>query len=359
MVKEKILSIGLDAFRKELNKKFYNMEYVIDALYIALTTNTNIILYGKGGYGKSQIVKAFLKFAGVNQTTRVAYEDMEVEALLGVPNIKKLTEESEYEIAFEKSIFMNEGVLVLEEFLDAHPATTAALKDILSEGGYRSGDKFIESRIGPVIICTNKSPSEVSTHQTMSALYKERFPIAVEVKWESHEYQDYINFMRTIQGDLNETYFALAELCARTSATEELISPRIVLKAMEIIEIHDDIQYLKLIPAINTSIIDEVKRTMHLRKESTKVKGISNKVDAFIKALEHDGTLTVSKLTNAISSITYLINKLEVMTGDFPENAGVILKTIQQCYDFRERLTSRFSVENNIDDTAPLDDLLC
>lgn len=341
-IKKNLQEQGLERITEKLSAKFFNMEYVIKALYVALTTGKNILLYGKGGYGKSQIVKEFLKLANIQSSTIVAYEDMEVEALLGLPDIKKLTEESKYEIAFENSVFTNPGVLVLEEFLDARPATAAALKDILSEKGYRRGDEFIESAISSVIICTNKSPEDVSNNESTKALYKERFPIAVEVKWDKHDYDNYMRFIQVVRPKHeNENYSVLAELCARTSASEQLISPRVVLDALDILDEHGDIKDLQLLPAIDTSIIDDVMRTQHLRREKYRTETICYNVETYIKTLRAREETTVSFIINAIAEAAYLTSKLTELSVDHPENAAMILKAMEACKNLKEAMSSK------------------
>lgn len=195
-IRHSVLSIPLSAIQAELGKRFYGMNKVIEALYIGISTGKNVILYGPGGFGKTQIVKAFLEFVNVPAPTIIGYEDMEVDALLGIPNIQKLTEESIYEVAFDRSVFSYPGVLILEEFLDARPSTAAALKDILTEGGLRQGNKLVESLISSVVICTNKSPDEVSIDDSTAAFYKERFPIRMKVVWNSYTHEDYYDFLK-------------------------------------------------------------------------------------------------------------------------------------------------------------------
>lgn len=181
-IKKKIASIPFEEVLQALSKEFYNADVVIRFLYDTLSVGGNSILYGPGGFGKTEIVKRFLQFYDIPVVTKVGHSAMDVEALLGIPNIKKLIKESEYEIVFEKSIFNNKAILVLEEFLDVKPTVASALKDIITEGGYREGDTVIESMIGPIIICSNKSPNEVSIDASTSAFYKERFPFNMLVE---------------------------------------------------------------------------------------------------------------------------------------------------------------------------------
>lgn len=350
-------TLGLDHMKAEVGKKFYKMDYVIEALYIAFTTGKNIILYGPGGYGKSQIVKEFIKVASIPSSTIVGYEDMEVEALLGLPNMKKLTEDSEYEIAFEKSKFMNPGVLILEEFMDVRPATAAALKDILSEKGYRRGAEFIPSAVESVVICTNKAPEEVSSNLSLGALYKERFPIAVKVVWEEHDYNAYAGFIKHHIGlkTFKDSYYILAELCARTSANEANISPRKVIDALDILKQHDDIKLLKLIPDIDTTTIEEVERTQHLRKEKVLVESTCAKIEMHLSSLRVRESSTVSYIINSIAELSYISEKLQTISVDYPDNVEIILKTLNNCNSMKEALSNKIDASVHDISKAELD----
>jgi hypothetical protein len=64
-------------------------------------------------------------------TVVVGYKDMPVDALLGIPDMSKLLNESKYEVNF-KSPFYKPGILIGKNL--QIPSTAAALKDILTEG---------------------------------------------------------------------------------------------------------------------------------------------------------------------------------------------------------------------------------
>jgi hypothetical protein len=58
-------------------------------------------------------------------TVVVGYKDMPVDALLGIPDMSKLLNESKYEVNFKESPFYKPGILG-EEFTDILPSTAAA-----------------------------------------------------------------------------------------------------------------------------------------------------------------------------------------------------------------------------------------
>ena len=265
-----IKNTSLSDIQEEIAKSFYNVDSIVKFIYIAIITNNNAILHGPGGFGKSQIIKAFFKFFNIEPIVVVGHSGMDVEALLGIPNIKKLTEESAYEIAFEKSVFAKPGVLILEEFLDVKPVVASALKDIITEGGYRRGDEFIPSKIGSIFICSNKSPDEVVVDLSTAAFYKERFPVSEYVIWSDYSSKAYLNLFDTVFGlDFNnkEKLQLVAEVCAISCTSDIIISPRIAINAAHLFLGTEDIESLNMISSLDLSKIDEIKSRLRIESQ--------------------------------------------------------------------------------------------
>lgn len=264
-VAEIVKSKSLDEVKAHIAKKFFNVDDVVEFLYIVLTSQGNGILHGPGGFGKSQITKEFLSFYGIPVSVKVGHSAMDVEALLGIPNIKKLTEESEYEIVFEKSIFNIPSVIILEEFLDVRPTVASALKDIITEGGYRQDDRFIASRSGPMIICSNKSPEEVSIDLSTAAFYKERFPYSSYVCWDKFTKEYYHKLFGTVFDDVDtykQQYELLSTICAYSSVNDNIVSPRVAIKARDAYITTNKVTSLRYIPSLDFSKIEEVQKEL-------------------------------------------------------------------------------------------------
>lgn len=235
LITSEILKISLNDVQNKLSESFIEMNDTISMLYTTIATNSNAILYGQGGFGKSEIVKAFCELYDIPVYTIVGYEGMEVEALLGIPDIQLLIKTSEYKIAFEKTVWVKPGILILEEFLDAKPSTAAALKDILSSGGFKTQQGFVESLISSVIICSNKTPKDVSINESLKAFYMDRFPFQKKIEWMSFSHENYFKLFKTcldISKDNEVSLMRLAKIC---SASEDIISPRIALKAANVL----------------------------------------------------------------------------------------------------------------------------
>ena len=266
-----VTSVELSIVQESIAEKFYNVEDVVRFLYNAVSAGGNGILHGPGGFGKSEITKAFFNYYGIDPLIIVGHSGTDIEALLGIPNIKKLTDESVYEVAFEKSIFNNAGILILEEFLDVKPTVATALKDIITAGGYRSGNKFIPSKIGSMFICSNKSPEDVSIDFSTAAFYKERFPYSKYVIWDDYSSNAYLNLFKLVYKNkfiAQENAFKLiAELCSESCNTDTIISPRTSFSAMDLFLINQDIDALTMVNSIDIRKVNEIQIRLKLEDQ--------------------------------------------------------------------------------------------
>lgn len=358
-VKDTLTLVGLDTIKKEVGKVFYDMDDVVEALYYALTSGLNIVLYGPGGFGKSEVVKEFLRVVGIHSSTIIGFEDMEVDGLLGVVDIKKLTEESIYEIKFENSVFRNPGVLILEEFLDARPSTAAALKDILSEGGYRRGDSFVESLISSVIICTNTSPDDMATSNSTSAFYKERFPIVINVTWKSFDYDTYISYLHHIHPDRipeEEVYFqVLAELCARTSAGGNIVSPRIAKHALNLVLSTKSFDGLNYLAGINTAELEEARSACTAKEERRRIRTLSVNLRNKFSLIESVETYSILALNDALADLSYVKLKLSKLVLHDPESYAIVGELLAKTATLYDELSKKITVSISADRQASLD----
>jgi len=265
-IKERVKLVGVKALIETLSSDFVYHEEATRKIYAALATGNNAILFGPGGFGKSVLVKAICKELGLPIVFKVGYKGMTPEEILGVPNMNKLLEESKYETAFENGVFSKKGILILEEFMDADPSTAAALKDVLTEKGFREGNDFKESLISSVIICGNKTPDDVSLDDSTAAFYKERFPYRHKMVWKTFQEDDYIRFFKAyfdseIYSNKIKEIILVAKLCA---GTEERVSPRVAAQAASCaIELGPE--FLDTIEGIDTSMISEMISQVELQ----------------------------------------------------------------------------------------------
>lgn len=231
LISERVDSVSFSDLMIEVEKKFIYQHAATKAIYTGLSDNLNVFLSGPGGYGKSKLIKFILDFYGIPYVVISGYKDMPVDALLGIPNMSKLLNESKYEINFSDSAFCRPGILIGEEFTDILPSTAVALKDILTERGFHTNEGKIESLIATMIISANKSAKEIVDDESKKAFYMDRFPLQADVKWVVHTVYDY-NKLLTLHfkdSDPSLLYFLAKVLEDNHLNFSNTISPRVSL----------------------------------------------------------------------------------------------------------------------------------
>jgi len=335
-----VSKVPLQTVISHFREKFYMVDNTIELLYTISTSKSNGILYGPGGFGKTEVTKEFFEYFNIPVSVKVGYEDMDVEGLLGVPNMKKLLEESEYVTAFEKSVFNNPGVLILEEFLDVRSSTAIALKDILTEGGLRQGNKFTPSKIGPIIICSNKDPEVKSVDDSSSAFYKERFPCSLFVAWESYSRNNYENLFRTVFAnyeELEDTLSVVAGLCSKSSVNK-IVSPRIAMEAAKV-AVTSGIIALKFFSDIDTTNIDEVSFELKQLSNVKVLKSLINKVSSKVDEIINDSFYDLEESSGTRSVLVSILGEL----NSIPSSDDML----EVLLPFKDRLQTAISICDN------------
>lgn len=361
-LRSNLLKIGLPEMQKRVGEKFFDMDDIVESIFIAIVSGKNLILWGPGGFGKSEVVVKFLEQASITYSSIIGYEDMDVEGLLGLPNMTKLLEESTYEIAFEKTSFNNPGILILEEFLDVNPKTAIALKDILTSEGYRQGNKFVPSLISSVIICSNRSPYEVSIDTSTTAFYKERFPIVVNVKWNDHSSIRYEAFIKKVVGkDYNKNkliWEVLAELAYRTTKRDEPVSPRIVKDAIHILQFNEyNLKTLILVDGLDTSSLNEIISSCNSRNENSRLLKIAERISSYLEEILNESTPSSRFIIDSIGNVNYIKDRLNSMVL-IDEGSVAILSTVKvKCEQISEALWSKITIDNIPETQESIDNL--
>lgn len=182
-------NLKLDEARRAVEENFYGMEDYVDILEIALTRSmekplsSNVIFYGPGGYGKSEMDKLYLEVAtGAEPFIVTFHEGMTQAEQAGGYDIPAL-QQGELKYLLEYS-FMNHEVVIMEEMLDARPQVLASLKQTLTSGVFSfPGIKPFPIKTKVVIGVTNRDTSEFEDDDSSKALL-ERFPLRRRVSWD-------------------------------------------------------------------------------------------------------------------------------------------------------------------------------
>ena len=174
-----------------LKSRFIHCQEIIEVLIHAFLQPCNILLWGPGGHGKSDMVMTSLRAMGYKDSEIFLQsfgEGMSEDRLWGGPNIAKLDEYLEYDT--DRS-FLPYEVVVLEEILDASSQALLPLKDVLTRRLFMNADQAVEMKSKVIIACTNKDPRQFAKDSDAVKALLERFPLQLEVRWPSYEQRDY------------------------------------------------------------------------------------------------------------------------------------------------------------------------
>lgn len=216
-----------------LNRKptedFVYMKETHEALEIAFETNRNIILYGPGGYAKSEFTLAFLTEKNIDPFIITMGTGMTTDRLFGGMDIAKFNATGKIEYLVENS-FMNHEYVIFEELFDAPDFILEQLKDILSRGVFVNGNQRFEIKTKVIFCCTNHDRESFAKNTSLRALM-ERFPLEHKVIWKDHTRITYQNLLTHKLGIEDPMLPYIFETYTKAGVQ---ISPRIALVAADI-----------------------------------------------------------------------------------------------------------------------------
>ena len=311
-IKDKVFSFGLENLKNEVSKKFINMDNVVETLFISLCLGKNCILFGKGGYGKSALVKYISNILDIPLYTKNCNSGTTIEHILGIPDMDLLKNHSILKYAWQNTIFSKEGIAVFEEMLDARGDVLSCLKDIITEGGLRDIDTFNKSNITSIIACTNKDPKEFIESfddvdkESIKSFIDERFPYQIEVKWDSYEIEDYFNLL-SLNSNLDEDERYL--LSSILSDSKIKISPRKAVYISEQIKKFgfDSIKVFNLDVSSIDEHIKKTEKSKNISKQKTILKNINKDIDILLN----------NKNTEKLVECCILFKKLNILINNF------------------------------------------
>lgn len=288
---------------KTMIKGFIKSELVHEVLEVGRQTNQNVVLYGPGGYGKSEMSLAYLKehYKEKDITVKALSVGTTVDDLLGGINIKTLKDTGEVIYNVDKSIFASK-VLILEEAFDAPVRVLEGLKDILTSRKVRNGSQQWSIKTEFIIVCTNRSKDELITDASSRALM-ERFPLSLHVTWNTHTLSDYKELCRTVFNKENPDFTALMSYMLESIAEDESKRPPAPRTAVRMFKVLDQfgkegLKYMDGLPNINRALeyISEYK-VIQERKEEF-VKRMNKSIETGQQLVQSNPTLSEIKEFN-------------------------------------------------------------
>ena len=212
-------------------QKFVFMDKTINILNVGLATSKNVVLYGPGGHGKSEITLDFLKSRGINPYIITMGTGMTTDRLFGGLDIPIFEKTGKIEYLVDNS-FMNHEYVIFEELFDAPDFILEQLKDILSSGTFRNGTQIFDIKTKFIVCCTNRTRDEFSKNMSLKALM-ERFPLELNVIWDNYTEITYNKLLESKFGEDNVDPVIpyLLQEYAKNGIT---ISPRVAVTAYQV-----------------------------------------------------------------------------------------------------------------------------
>ena len=216
-----------------INEKFVFMDKTMSILNVGMSTNKNVVLYGPGGHGKSEITLDFLKEKGIDPYIITMGTGMTTDRLFGGLDIPTFEASGKIEYLVENS-FMNHEYVIFEEMFDAPDFILEQLKDIISSGVFRNGTQKFPIKTKFIVCCTNRTREEFSKNMSLKALM-ERFPLELNVVWDNYTEIAYSKLLETKfgEGNIDPIIPFLLQEYAKNGI---VISPRVAVTAYQVFE---------------------------------------------------------------------------------------------------------------------------
>lgn len=315
-----------------IQKDFVFMDKSINILDIGLKTGKNIIMYGPGGHGKSELTMAYLAEKGIDPYVITMGTGMTTDRLFGGLDIPTFEKTGKIEYLVENS-FMNEEYVIFEELFDAPDFILEQLKDILSSKIFRNGTQVFPIKTKFIICCTNRTREEFSKNASLKALM-ERFPLELNVIWDNYTEASYNKLLETKfgQGNVDPIIPFLLQEYHRGGIT---ISPRVAVTAYQVYEDcgPDSLSFIAEFakkPALITETLKKYQSTLKFRK-------LSSDLDAIVVALKDNNMITDEeklKFSNDIGLLATNIKDIKKLTvsDDLAATHAALIKSATDLY---------------------------
>jgi MoxR-like ATPase len=306
-------SIEQEIKSKHIPSKFVYTDHVFKGLELAQKSGENIILWGMGGFGKSEIVNKYFRDLGVIPYVKSLGSGTTIDALLGGVDLglfshgiidhkatalaKKealdagldindvqpiyIKKPGAIEYLIENS-FMNHEYVVFEEALDAPDFVLEALKDILTSKEFRNGTQRFPLKTKMIVICTNKSRADFATDNASLKALMERFVMEVKVEWPAYNAENYSHMFKECFGKTNKT---LAYILGELAKDKIIISPRTAVKVLLGME-EAGTDYMGYVAEFTSERAKAVvQESIKKYKSVARIDELTDKVDEAIKAI--------------------------------------------------------------------------
>ena len=260
-----------------LDSKFVYATNVQAVLELGLASDKNVVLYGRGGHGKSHMSETFFKNNRITPFVKQLGQGSTIEDLFGGLKMKEFLAEGDLLYKPESS-WMNYEYVIFEEAFDAPTFVLEQLKDILSSGIFRNNGDDFKIKTKMIVICTNRSKSEIAEDDSLKALM-ERFPLELKVEWEAYNAENYAALFKKVHNDPNDFFAQILEECNKKT----FISPRIALEGLEVYN-YGGLDSLCFVSGFTKGVVEELRQKEELLKAKKKEREFLDKYEKDLKA---------------------------------------------------------------------------
>lgn len=302
--------------QEKLNEKFIFSEEFVDVFMTGVSLNKNMIFYGKGGHGKSEMTELIvqtLQDLGVLKEkpfVQAFGDGLTEDRLLGGTDIKKYRKDGIIEYLLHNS-FLEHEVVIFEEIFDAPPQVLLTLKDILTSGYYRNGNIQHKCKTKLFIGLTNKSKEDFAEKDDSLKALAERFPLTLQVEWKSYSKNNFLLLFKTVLGenfykDNIDKLTTLSNILDMNNMSgESFVSPRTAIHAASI---YCEGKNLEYISDIDKKIIQDYNKKIKDNENNTKQ-------DKLIKLIEDYISDNELELIHSDEDFFNLLNQIHEDSG--------------------------------------------
>lgn len=331
--------------------KFVFAEGVERGLNISHNTNQNIILWGQGGHGKSEIALKFFRDKGIAPYVKSLGKGTTIDSLMGGIDLNvfqhgiideeatKLERErtgdstivvysrkpGAIEYMVENS-FMNHEYVIFEELLDCESFVLETLKDILTSGYFRNGTQVYKVKTKQIVCCTNRERQEfINSDASLKALM-ERFPLEVHVAWPAYTSTNYDKMFKECFKKKNSM---ISSILGEMHTNGVTISPRTAVKILLGVE-SEGVHYMDYVAEFSTEkgkkiLKEAIKKHESLNKAEEiidRLKELREILDGYPKNIEEWSATQAMDAIKNVGEIRSSLTKLD----EIPKNDDLIKK---------------------------------
>lgn len=276
--------------QRVVSEKFIFSEDIVDILFAGMESKKNVILWGRGGHGKSEITEVVLQEMYdkglIEEAPFVqAFGDgLTEEKLFGGMDIKRYKAEGVIEYLPLNS-FMNHEVVVFEEIFDAPASVLLSLKDIMTSKKFRQGSEVFNIRTKIIIGLTNKSKKDFSDKNDSLKALAERFALTLKVEWSHYKKTNFLKLFNTVFGKekYTENSQKLSELAniidVNNADGASFVSPRTAINAAELFMKGKKLEYIS---EIDPDTLAKYRKSQSQEKFSKMHEVLLKNIDLYI-----------------------------------------------------------------------------